>query len=405
LVIEIIVRPSNPISSAATAGPSSTIRSRVFVSSVVEGFQVHREVARSVIHAAGGEAILVNEDFPSTQTSSRNACLDAVASSDIFVLVIGARGGWRAPSGRLVIEEELEEARRRRLPVLVFIEEVEQDVDAKSLSTTISDYVDGYFRVRFQGPDGLGRELARALPSLIQTSQRPAMSSVELSAYFERSYKVGDATTLRFVLVPERIEEVVDPVRLGSDEFAGRLLELGHSKSIALFSYQHAKGPPSISNDFLVIEQPAGNDWRRGIHAVRMELHETGAIILDSNVTGRRERANSGDLMGMYRIAIEDVEAALATDFRFASAVYEDIDPFKRHQRFFWNAALSSLGYRSFARNPQSGQAYTMNTQERSQPAVAFPAGRPMDRLLLAQPESEIERAVHAWTRRQTRED
>src|SRR5207247_76992 len=83
-----------------------------------------------------------------------------------------------------------------------------------------------------------------------------------------------------------------------------------------------------------------------------MELHESGTTVLDSNVTGRIERANSSDVMGMFRIAIEDVEAALAVDFRFANAVYEEIDAYKRHQRFFWNAALSSLGHRSFARNP-----------------------------------------------------
>jgi len=230
------------------------------------------------------------------------------------------------------------------------------------------------------------------------------MNPDELSAHFEHPYKVGDETTLRFVLLPERLEEIVDPVRLGSDEFADRLLELGHSKSIALFSYQCAKEPPSIANYSLIIEQPAGNDRRRGIHAVRMELHESGAMVLDSNVTGRLERANSSELMGIFRIAIEDVEAALATDFRFASAVYEDIDPYKRHQRFFWNAALSSLGYRSFARNPEPRQAYTMNTQERGEPAVAFPAGRPMDRILLAEPVREIERAIHAWTRKQSRE-
>ena len=166
-------------------------RPRVFVSSVVEGFEVYRAAARAAIHSAGGEAILVNEDFPSIHTSSRNACLDAVASSDIFVLLIGTRGGWRTPSGRLVIEEELEEARRRRLPILVFIEDVEQDGDARTLSKTVSDYVEGYFRVRFQGPDGLGREVVRALRPLIEISQRPTMNSNELSPFFGRPYKSG----------------------------------------------------------------------------------------------------------------------------------------------------------------------------------------------------------------------
>jgi hypothetical protein len=42
----------------------TTARSRVFVSSVVEGFAEYRQAARSGIEQAGGEAVLVNEDFP-----------------------------------------------------------------------------------------------------------------------------------------------------------------------------------------------------------------------------------------------------------------------------------------------------------------------------------------------------
>jgi hypothetical protein len=375
-------------------------RPRVFVSSVVEGFEAYREAARAAIHSAGGEAILVNEDFPSIHTSSRNACLDAVASSDIFVLLIGTRGGWRTPSGRLVVEEELEEARRRRLPILVFIEDAEQDTDARTLSKTVSDYVEGYFRARFQGPDGLGHEVTRALRLLVEISQRPTVNRNELSPFFGRPYRVGDQTTLRFVLVPERREEIIDPVKLGSVDFAERLLEIAHSRLIRLFGYGFAKEPPSVSGDALIIEQQGGNDWRRGIQAVRLELHESGAMILDSNVTGRTERVNSSDLMGTFRIATEDVEAALATDFRFAAAIYEEVDPYRRHQRFLWNSALSGVGYRTFARNPQPSQSYTMATTERGEPFMAFPEGRPIDRSGIAQPAPEIERAVYTWTRK-----
>jgi ABC-type branched-subunit amino acid transport system substrate-binding protein len=45
----------------------------VFVSSVIDGFQTFREAARAAIEAAGGEPVLVNEDFPSLAASSRNA--------------------------------------------------------------------------------------------------------------------------------------------------------------------------------------------------------------------------------------------------------------------------------------------------------------------------------------------
>jgi len=40
-------------------------RSRVFVSSVIEGFAEYRQAARNGIEQAGGEGVLVNEDFRS----------------------------------------------------------------------------------------------------------------------------------------------------------------------------------------------------------------------------------------------------------------------------------------------------------------------------------------------------
>lgn len=54
-------------------------RRRVFVSSVIEGFAEYRLAARNSIAYAGGEPVLVNEDFPSQADSSRNTCLDAPA--------------------------------------------------------------------------------------------------------------------------------------------------------------------------------------------------------------------------------------------------------------------------------------------------------------------------------------
>src|SRR5580698_155864 len=130
-------------------------RTRVFVSSVVEGFAEYRQAARSGIEQAGAEGIFVNEDFPSQASSSRNTCLDAIDSCDVFLLVLGGRGGWKAPSGRLVVEEEFEHARSRKLPVLVFLEDVPRDGDGQRLSKRLSDYVDGNFRLRFSGASEL----------------------------------------------------------------------------------------------------------------------------------------------------------------------------------------------------------------------------------------------------------
>ena len=132
-------------------------RVRVFVSSVVDGFQEYREIARHAIEKGGGEPVLVNEDFPALSTSPRNACLDAVDSCDMYVAIIGARGGWNAPSGKLVVEEEYLRAKERKLPTFVFLQSVDRDAEGKRLAALLENYVDGALRVTFQTPEELGR--------------------------------------------------------------------------------------------------------------------------------------------------------------------------------------------------------------------------------------------------------
>jgi hypothetical protein len=233
-------------------------RPRVFVSSVIDHFDAYRVAAKSAVESVGGEAILVNEDFPSKRDSSRNTCLDAVGSPDLFVLIIGARGGWRAPSGKLVVEEEFEEARNRRLPALVFIEDVEHDPDADALIKRVSDYVDGYFRVGFRGSEGLARELSRALQPIIEAAKMPVAFSEELPKYFQQFRKIGDQTTLRFVLVPERREEIVDPVRLGSEGLRTGFSRSATQKRLVCSTINLRKSHlPSIRTRWLSISRAA----------------------------------------------------------------------------------------------------------------------------------------------------
>lgn len=138
-------------------------RPRVFVSSVVDGFEEYREAARRGVEAAGGEPVLVNEDFPAQPDSPRNACLDAVDSCDIYLAIIGDRGGWTAPSGRLVVEEEYDRARAHNLRSLVFLKDVDRDGDAEQLVHKMSDYITGRFRIQFDTPEELEAEVQRAL--------------------------------------------------------------------------------------------------------------------------------------------------------------------------------------------------------------------------------------------------
>ena len=130
------------------------MKPRLFVSSIMEGFSEFRSAVRQAIVRSEGEPVLI-EDYPSISTSPRNACLDGVHSCDLLVLIIGLRGGFVAPSGSLVIEEEYAEAIKNRIPVLVFVQDGCRDEPAQALVDKVSDYVDGRFRKTFSTPDEL----------------------------------------------------------------------------------------------------------------------------------------------------------------------------------------------------------------------------------------------------------
>ena len=374
------------------------MKSRIFVSSVVEGFGRFREAARQGILAAGGEPVLVNEDFPSVATSSRNACHDAIDSSDVFVSIIGERGGWETPSGKLVVEEEYERALERKLPVLVFLQRTTRDAAAEQFARRLSDYVDGLFRRYFTAPEELRAEIERALGLMLEPPQGRTKMPTAMRDHFAQPYSIQGMTMLRFVLTPERDEEVIDPVRLASEAFRRRLYEIAHADGVGLLSYERPK-TSTIENDDLVVHQTE-MDGRHGVgEPIRIQLSGSGELVVDANVTGRVQRG--GRFMGLDSmvVAVEDIEAVVRLCFAFSAAFYDEIDRFKRHQRLQYNVALSGLDYRVIERNPRANSPYSMSMRDRGV-IRAFEKARWITRTELRQPTDEVERVIELLVRR-----
>jgi len=379
-------------------GSSTGIKPRVFVSSAVEGFGEYREAARRGIEAAGGQAVLANEDFPSLVRSSRNACLDAIDSCDYFISIVGPRGGWTTPSGLLVVEEEYDGARTRHIPVLAFLSKGDRDFDAQRFAQRLSDYVDGTFRRTFATTADLEREVERSLRSLIPGTPVQGMNRRQFRDPLDGLYQLPYTAMLRFVLSPERQEEVIDPVRLESEGFLRRVFEIAHGADVGLLSYEKPKAR-KMDNGVLRITQtdPDGRHGQ-GEH-VRLELNEAGDVVIDANVSGRVQRGSPYDMLDSMVIAIEDIENILAICFRFAGALYAELDEFKRHQRFVYNVGLSGLENRTLQRNPKPQSSYSMSMRSKAI-VVAFDDPRLIDRAALASPQSEIERVTVLLSRK-----
>lgn len=368
-------------------------RPRVFVSSVVEGFKEFRQAAREGIEAAGGQPVLVNEQFPSLATSSRNACLDAVQSSDIYIAILGERGGWQAPSGLLVVEEEYGHARRHNIPTVIFIQDTTRDSDGERLVRQLSDYVDGRFRMQFRTTDELRSAIEHALRGPIDHLQKPSVNPHRILERLQHRSRDQNETALGFVLAPERAEEVIDPIRLEDEDFRYDLYEAVHHRSVRLMTHEAGKRY-ELGRDFVVVDQEGDRGRDRATPAVRLEAGTSGLLAIHSALTGRRPRNyRGGGLEGMM-IARPDVEEVLRADFAFASALYEKLDPFRRHERFLYSVAISGIGHKRWVEEIQPTNSMTLGVGNHPDPLILLPEPRVISREALRQPLREIERIV-----------
>ena len=371
---------------------AAAAKPRVFISSVVEGFGEFRAAARAAVLEAGGEPILVNEDFPSLAASSRNACLDAVESSDIYVGILGTRGGWVAPSGMLVVEEEWRHAWARKRPTLFFLQSGARDADAERLASAISDYVDGTLRRTFTTAEDLRREMVRGLSPLITSQGNMNIPPEELlKAFAAGSQFSSSEPSLRVVIAPERQEEVVDPVRMGSEVFRRKLMEIGHRAEVNLLDYG-AGTTTEVKRDLLILKQSPVST-RSGAGALLVGFSER-AVVTAELVATESSQSDGMSFMHSSVLSAERVGELLRRVIAFYAATIHDLDPYRRYQTFHYHVALEHLGHWSLLRNPQPRSSYSLNMRGGNQPVLAYPEPRLISRQDLSDPSAEIERVL-----------
>lgn len=363
---------------------------RVFISSVIDGFEDYREAAADGVRDAGMEPLRVETDFPSRTDSSRNACLDAVASCDVLLLVIGERGGGAAPSGKLVVEEEWEEARIHKLPRILLLQDVSRDEKAEGLARRLSDYTEGRFRQTFSTPEDLRQKVAAAL-----REQRRSMTPHEtdvtqaFASFAEPVRNAADEPIVRLRLVPRRSGELIEPQRMTSGDLHEELTRMAMQQDVALFGLRQGHDMTFRSGEIRLTQ----DDLRQHSSAgVRVVISGAGHCSIDALVTDSGGNGARSGMPGMV-MAVEELERILRSGMRFCHAMFESLDPYARFQHFHFNAALFNLGHRSLERNPQPRNSHTMRMGG-GDPLVAYSTSRSIERGDLSDPSAEITRVV-----------
>lgn len=137
---------------------------KIFVSSVMNGFEDFREAAFAAIRSLDHEIVRA-EDFPASTTSSRVACLQGVREADLVVLILGERYGWSDTHSSLSpTHEEFREAVTEG-KVIPFVQTgVTRELAQQTFVEEVENYDTGMHRGRnFVTPEDLRTEVTRAL--------------------------------------------------------------------------------------------------------------------------------------------------------------------------------------------------------------------------------------------------
>lgn len=363
---------------------------RVFLSSIMSGYESYRAAARRGVAVAGGHPVMIEDGGPNP-ASPRNACLNLVQTSQAFLLVIGPRGGFRAPSGKLVVEEEFEEALRLGLPCWVLIQSGPRDRDGQELVERLSDYVTGRLRATFEDEQGLealcAKAIENAMTGLTSLPRDPEVVQAALDlTRTSTSFLRVERPRIRLAIAPGVRAELIDPLRLDDDGFQRTVQELAHRSR--LFDYRLGSEPRARADDLLV-EQKDSRDVRSAL--VHIEAH---GLLICERVVGdpRREFDGTGYLSDSFELVEAELEAAVTATFSFVVDLLDKVDPHARFPSLIYNIALLDAGQRRIV--AARSKATSMMGVKDAGPVTAHPEPRPVSRAALREAQGEIRRVV-----------
>lgn len=137
---------------------------KIFISSVRRGLEQERDALPGLIMALGHEPVNF-ETFGAQPVPSREACLRGVASSDVYLMLLGPNYGHIFPeTGQSATHDEWVAAITKGLPCLVFRKSgVESEPAQEDFARQVGDYGSGAFYAGFESAADLQTRVVEAI--------------------------------------------------------------------------------------------------------------------------------------------------------------------------------------------------------------------------------------------------
>lgn len=362
---------------------------KVFLSSMITGFEAYREAAVEAITTLG-HTVVRSEDFPASPISPQIACLGGTRQSDAVIVVLGARYGAVQPSGLSATHEEFREACDTK-PTLVFVQAgITPEPEQEALIKEAREWAAGALAPSFDTPDALTKHIVRGLHYL---DLARATGPLDQEAMLTRArdllpaerYAMGPSS-LAVVLVGGPRQPVLRPAQLEDPGLGRELTQEALFGRASLFDAADGT-QPGMSGDRLVIRQPLS--W--------LALDSEGTLVVVRPL--HREKTRD---FGLRPVIEEDVSADIEQVLRFADVVLDRIDPTQRLTHLMPIVALLGSAYgawRTRAEHAASPMSMTMNIGSTERPIASLsPPARP--RQAFRQQPSDIARDLTVLLRR-----
>lgn len=351
---------------------------RVFISSVMNGFGPQREAAKAAVTLLGMRPVMA-EDFPAKSHSSQQACLEGVRQSNIMVLVLGMRYGFVAESGVSVTEEEFDEARKRGIPILTFLEKGDREPAQQDFINRLRSYEKGYHMPSFTDPGGLKDKIVQALSehiaggkaALNSESAKSALDRCKWGARGERDR----GPWLGGVILPTRQQQYISPIKLGEKSFQRNVQKEAVYGDAAILDSEHGVKVDETENSTVFIQAvdrgPQGS----------LEVRTDGTLIYGKLLSTAKPRTIS--IVRSFVIDQDEVETTLANFFKFAAAFYASLDESRMLTSFFFGGSLSGIEHKSFGHVP----AVAPNGMSMASHGFSDPLSIPREPHILSRPD------------------
>jgi hypothetical protein len=307
---------------------------KVFISSVIAGFEAHRDATVQAARSLGHQVIRA-EDFGASPASPQQVCLQGVRDADVVVLLLGARYGSPQASGLSPTHEEFREARDLR-PVLVFVQKgIAREAKQEEFISEARSWSTGNYTADFTTPDDLRMVMTRALH---QYELSLAAGSADVSDMLTRANQLiasahaVHSPNLCLAIVGGPNQQVIRPSELSDAVLSNVLKREAQFGPFAIFDDEHGAAATVLDSD-LIVSQAASQS--------SLVLNESGTIRIIQPAV-RKRNALAAELSALIE---EDIMSRLVRGMGFAGWTLEKIDPLHRITDIVVAAAILQANY------------------------------------------------------------